>query len=342
MAPDTLIALLIALAIGASGRAAATEEDPFATIRALEAEQAELLERLNIDPDAVRAAPPTSPADARMIEPAADDRVPGALLRGRVAYARLGRFYLLDLAELRRREYPGMPANPYEPSFSPDGRRVVLGDGRLHLLELDSGEVRPLIDGPKFPNFHPRQNRLVYGVPGRGLFVHDLDRDEIKRLLDNSLMPFQPAWHPDGERIVFVGQHPDSASRHLFVMDTRCLGREDCAPTPRQIVHDGRFNHAPAWSPDGRWIAFSRMPTDDGDWTVALVDPDSGRLHRVTRPGAREHRPVWLPDSRHLIVLREDPRQSGLANLHLVDLDGRTLMQLTTEGAHSPAYHPGP
>lgn len=328
-----------ALVLGALAAAAvaAPDEDPFAEIERLEARQRALIERMQGAPggDGERAGEPhASPTD-----PVRD--APVVRFRGQVAFGLRGRLYVLDLHGLEIRELPNLPRAAHEPTWSPDGSRLVFGDGKLHIYDLAAQRASHLVDGPRYASFHPAGDTLAYGVVGRGLYIHSIEQDVIQKVLDNSLMPFQPAWHPDGSHLVFVGQPPDDRNRYLYMVATDCVGRRDCNREVRQLVHDGRFNHAPAWSPDGRTIAFSRMSSDDDHWTVTLLDVASGRLTAVTPAGERDHRPVWLDDGAHLVVVRDDRVVSGLKNLHIIDLNGRSVLQLTRDGANAPAYHPG-
>jgi Tol biopolymer transport system component len=90
----------------------------------------------------------------------------------------------------------------------------------------------------------------------------------------------------------------------------------------------------PAWSPDGRVIAFDRNLYGPswrglGIWTIR---PDGHRLHRITAVGGD---PAYSPDGRWLAFAW--PR-NGNQELYKVRTNGRGLVQLTntygiTEGA---------
>jgi Tol biopolymer transport system component len=72
----------------------------------------------------------------------------------------------------------------------------------------------------------------------------------------------------------------------------------------RQVTRGG-YDSDPAWSPNGKYVAFLRH-TSRGD-TVGLLDA-SGRLIRLlARPPAYENdaAPVWMPNSRAVLVTRE-------------------------------------
>ena len=59
----------------------------------------------------------------------------------------------------------------------------------------------------------------------------------------------------------------------------------------RQIVENGLH---PAWSPDGRFLAFTSYR--DGNLEVYLADGDGRNPRDLTRHEGHDGRPVWLPD----------------------------------------------
>jgi dipeptidyl aminopeptidase/acylaminoacyl peptidase len=111
--------------------------------------------------------------------------------------------------------------------------------------------------------------------------------------------PGAPTLSPDGTRAVVAVSRPD-----LDADDYRCrLWLVDLTgATPPRPLTDGPKDSAPAWSPDGRWIAFLRAPAD-GKPQLHLLPADLGDARRVTTD---EHHPLgagaprWSADSTRL------------------------------------------
>lgn len=62
----------------------------------------------------------------------------------------------------------------------------------------------------------------------------------------------------------------------------------------------------PAFSPDGRTLAFSWGGGDGGNADIYIQPLDADTPRRLTNSAEREVNPVWLPDGQHIGFLRDD------------------------------------
>ena len=120
--------------------------------------------------------------------------------------------------------------------------------------------------------------------------------------------PGSPTLSPDGRRAVVVVTRldldADEYRSRLWLLDTT-----GAAP-PRPLT-DGHRDSAPAWSPDGRWIAFLRAEKE-GKPHLHLLPADTGDARRVTTD--EQHplgagAPRWSPDSTRLAYTARVPEQ---------------------------------
>jgi Tol biopolymer transport system component len=127
-----------------------------------------------------------------------------------------------------------------------------------------------------------------------------------------------PALSPDGTRVAFSWDGPDEGRFSIYVKPLD-------SPNPVRLTNDNTTDdNYPAWSPDGRWIAFYRNTGENG--AVYLVASDGGRETRLT-PGQGDSL-VWTRDGLGVIV---GDRESGSKPLaaYLVLLKNGERRQIT-------------
>lgn len=90
---------------------------------------------------------------------------------------------------------------------------------------------------------------------------------------------------------------PDSITTGLWLMDAD-------GSDPVQIT-DGADDDEPAWSPDGRKIAFTRRVGDNDE--IFVVDADGSDPERLTRTDESETHPAWTADGRRVAFVRGEP-----------------------------------
>ena len=121
-----------------------------------------------------------------------------------------------------------------------------------------------------------------------------------------------PAISADGASVAYVraGVDPDSLRRHSHIEVVPFEDTSDDAPARRLTA--GPLDSAPAWSPDGRTLAFLRSQRSEDNTTspaqLWLLPADGGEATQLTDFAGTVRSITWLPDSSALIAAAEvDP-----------------------------------
>ena len=235
------------------------------------------------------------------------------------------------------------------PSLSPDGTRAVFFSERdrlsldLYLADVKSGRmIRKLATtaaNAKFDSLQPLRSAGAWSPDGRwfafaavrqgraALQIVDVgagsrDREIVFPALGQVL---SPTWSPDGSSIAFSAIAGGSTDLYIADIATGSL---------RQLTDDVFADLQPAWSHDGRRIAFvterlsSDLPTlNVGPPRLAVLMLTSGAVHALDGSiGATHLNPQWSADDKQIYFIG-DP--DGVANVYRIDLESRAVEQIT-------------
>lgn len=139
-----------------------------------------------------------------------------------------------------------------------------------------------------------------------------------------------PLLAPTG-RILFSAIAPTSAIASIYVMNADSSG-------VTKLTGTGGGNE-PAWSPDGKRIAFVR---DDGIW---VMDADGSQAKQIHHDPAGDEWPVWSPDGRQVAFLASPvcgPCDPGITwALSIINADGSGLRKIPDMSSPDrPAWSP--
>jgi Tol biopolymer transport system component/C-terminal processing protease CtpA/Prc len=190
---------------------------------------------------------------------------------------------------------------PRHPALSPDGTRVAFSfRGDLWMASVEGGRARRLTRTPQdesMPAWSPDGARLAFVSDEEGqceVYVLEVESGAARRLTFHEAEDRAPAWSPDGRWIAFESNRDPQTdlpanARWFDVWRVPAAGG-----TPERVTRFGGGN--PAWSRDGRWIAFDRYASGygDGEHDIFVVESEGGVPRRLAAGPEDARRPTFL------------------------------------------------
>jgi len=187
------------------------------------------------------------------------------------------------------------------PLPSKDGKRLfVVGEQRrAELVRYDaaSGAFVPFLGGISAgeTDFSRDGQWVTYiSYPEDTLWRSKPDGSGRSQLTYAPMRAAVPHLSPDGKQIAFIGAMPGKAWK-LFLVPSD-------GGNPQQVIQDEFLESDPAWSADGKTLAFGRNEPVKNEWTISLVDLQTHALRML--PGSQgKFAPRWSPDGRYIMGL---------------------------------------
>ena len=196
--------------------------------------------------------------------------------------------------------YQGLQENPtngtgqnWLPVFSPDGTRICFtsnrdGNPELYVMNRDGSGVRRLTNNPAIdttPTWSPNGAQIAFTSDRSGqpqIYIVGADGLNLRRLTTAESYADRPTWSPAPfNEIAFAAR--TGSGYDIKVYDL-------AAGTTRQITFGEGTNESPAYSPNGRHLAFTSTRT--GSSQIFTIDRDGRNARQVTRDG-NNFTPAW-------------------------------------------------
>src|SRR6266536_3534413 len=191
----------------------------------------------------------------------------------------------------------------------------------VYAVNADGSGLRRLTNDPGAdfdPSWSPDGRRIAYRHEGRGgdstaeIYVMNANGSQQRNLTRRPGQDHSPAWSPDGRRIAFASVR-GGPMPSIWVMN---------ADGSKQRGVGRVFGEYQAWSPDGRKIAFDRNTFGPTGWDIWVVDADGSHPRPLIASRADEQGAAWSPDGKTIAYGSGRGAPPNYTRIWLANADG--------------------
>jgi len=140
---------------------------------------------------------------------------------------------------------------------------------------------------------------------------------------------FDPTLSSDGKRMIFLKIL--EGREQLFIANVD--GTDE-----RQLSHDSVDIEDPAWSPDGKSVAYVRLEGNGRSNELFVMNLATGATRRLSPRSQSPIHPAWMPDSRSILYCTNDdldPPRKNNSEVYRVDVPSGRVTTIITGGVNT-------
>lgn len=194
------------------------------------------------------------------------------------------------------------------PTLSPTPTPTPRGSG--------SGQIAFASDHPGISDRSGKPNIWLINVDGTG----------PKQITDRQDGACQPAWSPDGKKLVYVSPCANDDDYYpgagLFMINLADCSKPICDSVLLMTLSGGDYD--PDWSPDGKKIAFTSLRGQGRLEQIYILNLENNKVVKLPDPsGINDSQPAWSPDGTQIAFMR------AYTHVYVMTADGKNLRLVT-------------
>ncbi len=217
------------------------------------------------------------------------------------------------------------------------------GNREIYLMDVKGENLRNISNNPALdygPSWLPEGSGIMAYSNRDGnpeIYLFDLRLDTAIRITHHPGNNVLPEVSPDGKEVVFMSNR-NGKSRSVFKM--KIDGGDQVALTDNEA-----YEESPSWSPDGRYILFTRQLRQEGDTTYAAngeifrMRSDGSEVERITNKPGYDSGAVYSPDGKQIAFYGPE---GETFEIFLMQADGSDIRNISrdTLDCYSPSWSP--
>lgn len=228
-------------------------------------------------------------------------------------------------------------AQNYDPSPSPDGKRLVFistisGKEQLYTINVDGSQAAQVTHDDadhEDPAWSPDGTRIAFVLIAGGhnrIATMRVDGSNVEVVTPPEQNTIHPNWSSDGRKIIYCTnddlEPPKKNTSEIYFID---LTSKKVTP-----IITGGINTFGSWSPDMRHVVFRKLLGEQNS-EVFVANSDGSNQRNLTNNPFFDGWPAWSPDGKK-IAFASNRRSHGF-QIFVMNADGSNVQLVAnTEG----------